>query len=799
MRDINRVAVLGSGVMGAAIAGHFANCGIPSLMLDIVPPDLSHEERGDRGKRDRFAETSRQALLKAKPSPIYRKSCLDLIQVGSFDDDMARIADCDLIVEVVKEDLAIKKSVLREVARHRSPGSVVATNTSGILIRSIAEGMDEDMAQHFLGTHFFNPPRYLKLLEIIPGPSTLPEIVDGMACFAEDVLGKGVVRAKDTPNFVGNRILTFACQYILNTFRKHGLTVEDVDALTGPNVGHAKSATFRTLDLVGLDTYIHVIGNVHDGCPGDECRDLFSAPDWARAMLDKGLLGEKSGSGFFQKTSARDEKGRSVILSIDVDTLEYSPQRKTRFDCIGAARSAETVEDKVRAMHTGEDPGSRFVWNVFAHTAIYAGNRIPEIADSILDIDNAVRWGFGWSIGIFETWDALGVHYVCERMKADGLALPQIAEALLESGNDAFYRTRNGKRLFFDLATRTYQKIPQNPNVFHIGDAKAAGAVVSEDASCSLVDVGDGILCAEFHTKMNTIDAGIIAKLQEGVALVNDGAFAGMIVANQGEHFSAGANLFMIIGEIMQDNWEGVENAIDAFQQVNMAIRFCRGPVVSAPHHYAFGGAVEISEHCARVVLAGETYAGLVEAGVGVIPGGGGTKEMLRRALAYVPDSVPEGDPFPYVRRAFETIGMAKVGTSGAEVIELGYLSENDVLCVNIDHQVNRAKDVCLGMVVGGYRPPQPATLVALGEPAKAAFRSGVYQLRLGGYASDHDALVAEHLAHILTGGDRAPGTRMSEQDVLDLEKEAFVALCRTAKTQARIQHMLATGKPLRN
>jgi 3-hydroxyacyl-CoA dehydrogenase len=585
----------------------------------------------------------------------------------------------------------------------------------------------------------------------------------------------------------------------MTEFPKRGLAVEDVDALTGPNIGHARSATFRTLDLVGLDTYIHVIGNVYNGCPDDEQRDLFQPTDWVKRMADRNLLGEKTGAGFFKRTDERDEKGKRIILSIDLDTMEYTPQQKSRFDCIGVARGVDSIEEKVKAMHTGEDEGSKFVWDLFANTAVYAANRIPEIADDIVNIDNAVKWGFAWEIAIFETWDALGFQYVCDRMKEDGLQLPAIAQAMLETGADSFYKTENGKRMYFDIASKSYKPIPQNPNAFYIADVKAMGGVVKENEGCSLVDLGDGILCAEFHTKMNAIDNTLLELLGEGVRMVNDGEFDGMVVANQGEHFSAGANLFLILGEIAQENWAGVEMAVDIFQKTNMAMRFCKGPVVAAPHHYTFGGGVEMSQHAARAVIAGETYAGLVEAGVGVIPAGGGTKEMLRRALAYCPDNVPEVDPFPYVRRAFEAIGMAKVGTSGAEMIELGYLSENDIVCVNFDHQVKRAKDVCRGLVVAGYQPPLPATLIALGASAKAAFKSGVYQMQCSGWASEHDALIGSHIANILTGGNRLPGTKMSEQDVLDLEKEAFCSLCGTEKTQERIRHMLTTGKPLRN
>jgi len=799
MDDIKRVAVLGSGVMGGAIAAHLANCGVPSVMLDIVPPSLTAEERKDPAKRNSFAAASKAALLKTKPAPVYLPEYADLIEIGNFEDDFPRIAEADWVIEVVKEDLAIKKKVLGEASKHRRPGSIISTNTSGILVRSMTEVMDGDMRKHFLGTHFFNPPRYLKLLEIIPGPDTLPEVVETLKRFAENVLGKGIVMARDTPNFVANRILTYACQFIMREFPKHGLTVEDVDNLTGPIIGHASSATFRTCDLVGLDTYVHVIGNVYNGCPDDEQRELFRPEPWLEKLIDSNRLGEKTGAGFFKKTDERDEKGKRIILSLDVATLEYKPQSKTKFDCIGAARGTEDPEEKVRIMHTGGDEGSKFVWRLFANMAIYAANRIPEVANDIVSIDNAVKWGFAWSIGIFETWDALGVKYVCDRMAAEGLPLPGIAKALLQAGGESFYKYENGKRMFFDLASNGYKEVARNPAAFFLKDLKAGNKTVRKTESCSLIDVGDGILCAEFHNKMNTIDGDLLEMLNAGVSLVNEGVFEGMIVANQGEHFSAGANLFMVLGYAMQNDWASLSNIISVFQNTNMAMRFCRGPVVAAPHHYTFGGGIEMSQHAARAVVAAETYGGLVEAGVGIIPAGGGTKEMLRRALAYVPETVVQGDPFPYVRRAFETIGMAKVSTSGPDLIKLGYLTENEFVCINDHHQVKRAKDVCRSLVIAGYIPPKPAKLAVLGESVRAAFRSVVYQMQLSGWATEHDALITEHLARTLTGGDRLPGQEMTEQDVLDLERESMLSLCGTEKTRARMQYMLQTGKPLRN
>ena len=800
MRQIRRAAVLGSGVMGAAIAAHLANCGIPSVMLDIVPPNLTGSGASDRAKRNSIAAQAKQNLLKTKPAPLALPSNADLITVGNLEDDLPAIAECDWIIEVVKEDLAIKRAVLEQVAKLRKKGSVVSTNTSGVLIRAMVDVMDDDMRKHFLGTHFFNPPRYLKLLEIIPGADTLPEVVSFMANFGERVLGKGVVYAKDTPNFVGNRILTFGSQYLMTEMVKDGLTVEEVDALTGPIIGHASSATFRTADLVGLDTYVHVISNVYNNCPDDEHRDLYQPADWMTKMIEKKLLGVKTGAGFFKKTDQKDEKGKPIILTLDLNTLEYRAPMKPRFDCIGAARNLESLEEQIKVMHTGDDKGSKFVWKSFAHTAIYAANRIPEIADDIVNIDNAVRWGFSWKKGLFETWDILGFDYVCGRMTQEGMTVPPIAQAMLDGGHHAFYREdAAGNVSYFDLATKSYQPMLRNPDAISLASVKKSHGVVKGNEFCSLIDIGDGILCAEFHSKMNTIERFLCEIVAEGVTLLNEGAFEGMVLGNQGVHFSVGANLMVILGDVLQGNWDNIEKVVAQFHELNMSMRFCARPIVATPHNYTFGGGIEMTQHTARAVVNGETYGGLVEVGVGLIPGGGGCKEMLRRALGYVPANVPGADAFPYVRRAFEAIAMAKVSTSGPELIELGYLTEQDVVCANWDHQIKRAKDVCRALILAGYTPPKPATLIALGEPARAAFRSGIYQLTLAGYASEHDALIAEKLANVLTGGERAAGTRMTEQDVLDLEREAFLSLCGTEKTQQRMQHMLATGKPLRN
>ena len=800
MREIKRVAVLGSGVMGAAIAGHLANCGIPSVMLDIVPPNLTDEEKKNKKKRDGIVNAAKAALLKAKPSPLYVKSHLDMIETGNFEDDMAKISDCDWIIEVVIERLDIKQKVFADVAKHRKPGSIVSSNTSGILISAMTEGMDEEMAAHFLGTHFFNPPRYLKLLELIPAPNTKPEVIETIATFGENVLGKGIVYAKDTPNFVANRIITFAMQYLMHEMTKVGLSVEEIDALTGTAIGHASSATFRTADLVGLDTLQKVVGNVLNGCPDDECRDLMQGPEWFDKMVEKGYLGNKSGSGFYKATKERDEKGKRIILGIDPETVEYREPIKARFECTGAARKADGVEEKIKIMHNGEDEGSQFLFKFFANIAKYAGNRIPEIADDIVNIDNACKWGFAWEVGIFETWDILGFDAVCERMTAEGIDLPPIAKAMQEAGAKSFYKKEDGVDMFFDVASKSYKPVPVNPRELKLVNIKTKSEnIVEQMSDASLVDLGDGIVCAEFHCKMNAIGPDIVATLNRGVDLLEEGKFEGMVVGNQGPHFCAGANLMLVLGDAMQQNWDGIANMVKGLQDIGTRMKYCSAPVVAAPHHFTFGGGVEICQHTDRVVLAGETYAGLVEVGVGVLPAGGGTTEMLVRALEYIPSNVVNADPFPYVRRAFEAIATAKVGTSGAEVIEHGYFRTSDIVLPNYDHQIQKAKDVCRGMVVAGYTAPRPPRLYALGETAKAAFEAAVWGMKEAGWASEHDMLISTHIANVLCGGDRLAGEPMTEQDFLDLECEAFVSLCGTEKTQARIQHMLASGKPLRN
>ncbi|HPO14669.1 MAG TPA: 3-hydroxyacyl-CoA dehydrogenase/enoyl-CoA hydratase family protein [Candidatus Hydrogenedentes bacterium] len=800
MKEIKRVAVLGSGVMGAAIAAHMANCGIPSVMLDIVTPNLSEEDKKNKKKRNSLVEGNKAALLKAKPAPLFVKSGVEMIDTGNFDDNMDKIADCDLIIEVVMERLDVKKTVFEKVAQHRKPGSIVTSNTSGIRMKDMAAFMPKEMSEHFMGTHFFNPPRYLKLLELIPGPDTLPEVIETMAWFGENVLGKGIVYAKDTPNFCANRIITFAMQYLMHEMTKEGLTPEEVDALTGPAIGHASSATFRTCDLVGLDTFQKVALNVYNGCPDDEWHDIMKGPDWYDAMVEKKYWGNKSGSGFYKKTAEKDEKGKAIIYAIDPATVEYRPPVKAKFDCTGAVRSVEDLTEKFKIMLFSEDKGSKFLFKFFANLCVYAANRIPEISDDIVNIDNAVRWGFAWETGIFDTWDMLGFEDFAAKMEAAGIKMPPLVEAMRKAGAKSFYKLEKGVEMFFDLASKSYKPVKKNPKEVKLASIKNLdkSKVLASNDSASIIDIGDGVINVEFHCKMNAIDGDMILMLNKGVDLLDEGKYDGMVIGNQGPHFCAGANLFMLLGEIMQENWANVEAVVKALQDTGARMKYCSKPIVAAPHHYTFGGGVEICMHTDKCVISGETYAGLVEVGVGLLPAGGGTKEMLVRALEYIPANV-SADAFQYVRRAFEAIATAKVGTSAGEFIELGYLRPTDIIEPNFELQLGRAKNVVLGMLQMGYRAPRPPRLWALGESIEAAFNAGVWGMNQAGWASEHDMIISGKIAHVLAGGDRIQGMPVTEQDILDLEREAFCSLCGMEKTQARMQHMLASGKPLRN
>jgi 3-hydroxyacyl-CoA dehydrogenase len=801
--DIRKVAVLGAGTMGARIAAHLANAGVPSVLLDIVPKDLSPDEQkrgltlSDARVRNRFAQAGFDAALKSRPAAFYVPEAARMITVGNFEDHLGWVKDCDWIIEVVSEDRAIKRALLEKVKAVRSPESIVSSNTSGISISSIAEGFDENFRHHWLGTHFFNPPRYMKLLEIIPTADTQPEVVAAITRFGEVVLGKGIVRAKDTPNFIANRIGTFTTMVVFRVMREGGYTIEEVDALTGPAIGLPKSATFRTLDIVGLDVLVHVIKNLSESLPAEEGRDYFVLPDFVSQMMERKLLGDKTGKGFYKKTKGKE--GESEILTLDLATFDYRPRQKARFASLDMARNIEDVLERTKALFDAPDRAGEFYRKVLGESFHYAASRIPEISDDIVAIDNAMMWGFNRECGVFESFDAVGVEKVAGIWKKENRSIPAIVEKLLASGKRTFYEQADGTTRYFDLASGDYRVLEDRPGVLLMPGLKARQKEIKKNPGASLVDLGDGVVCVEFHSKMNSIGADTVQMLHAGLKLLNED-FDAMVIGNQGANFCVGANLMLVLMAIQEGEWEEVHDAVRQFQKVNMALKYAPKPVVAAPFGLTLGGGVETSLHCARVRAAAETYMGLVEFGVGLIPAGGGTKEMLVRAMDAVPKD-DDADPAVYLKEVFLNIGMAKVSMSAEEAKRLGYLSPRDSISINRDRQIAEAKQLALDLVKLGYRPGKPRDdIQVLGQPAFAKMKLGLHLMRRAEYISDYDVVVGTQLAKILSGnGEFTSPQRVSEQFLLDLEREAFVSLCGQKKTVERIQYMLKKGKPLRN
>jgi 3-hydroxyacyl-CoA dehydrogenase len=801
MLRFEKAAVLGAGTMGAQIAAHLANAGLPVLLLDIAPRELTLEEQTQgltletRQVRNRIAQAGLNAALKAKPAAFFTSACARLITVGNFDDDMARLQDCDLIIEAVVENLAIKRKLYERVEQARRPGSVVTTNTSGIPVRQIAEGFSEDFRQHFLGTHFFNPPRYLHLCELIGTEWTSPEVACSIAGFLDQRLGKGVVVAKDRPNFIANRIGTYGALVTVRTMLEDGYTIEEVDKMTGAAVGRPKSATFRTFDIVGLDVLMHVTKNLYDAVPEDEEREVFSAPEFLNQMIERGLLGAKAGGGFYRKQKGGEQ---AEIWTLDHAALEYRPQQKVKLPALDMAKNIEDVGARIKSLIWGKDRVGAFLWQTTSKTLRYTANRIPEIANSIVDVDRAMRWGFGWELGVFEIWDAIGVEQSVARMKADGLTLPQNIERMLAAGARSFYKTENGARFFFDFATCEYKPLHDPAGTISLKSVKDRTGVVKRNAGAALIDLGDGVACLEFHSKMNAIGGDTIQMVKTALAEVEKN-FVGLVVGNQGANFCVGANLMLMLMGAQEEEWDELDMMVRAFQQATMSLRYSPKPVVVAPFNLALGGGCEFLLHGDRVRASAELYTGLVEVGVGIIPAGGGTKEMTVRAL----DAVAKGDdadPFPFLKRAFETIAMAKVSTSAAEARQLGFLSADDTVSMNADRLIADAKQEVLALARAGYVAPRPRTdILALGLPALATLKLGIHQMKRAGFISEHDALIGEKLARIMTGGDLNHPTRVSEQYLLDLEREAFLSLAGERRTQERMAHTLKTGKPLRN
>jgi 3-hydroxyacyl-CoA dehydrogenase len=805
--SIEKAVVLGAGTMGARIAAHFANAGLPCILLDIVPPNLKPD--APASERNRIVRAGLDAAKKSKPAAFFTASLADKIATGNFDDDLARCAEADWIIEVVAENLEIKRKLLARVAQFRKPGSIVTTNTSGLPVHLIAEGMPEEFQQHWAGTHFFNPPRYLKLVEVIPGPQTSPDVVETLDDFCDRRLGKGVVVAKDTPNFIANRIGTFSMLNALRLMASLGLTVEEIDACTGPAVGWPKSATFRTADIVGLDVLIHVVKNIYDTVPNDESREIYKVPALVEEMARRGWLGDKTGQGFYKKMKGGE--GEREILTLDVNTMDYRPRQKARFASLEMGKTIEDTGERLRALAgpvlEGQkgDKAQQFLWGALSEMCLYAARRVPEISDRVEDVDRAMRWGFAWELGPFELIDAIGVKAFASQVEKEGRAVAPVIEKVLASGRTGFYESEKGTTTVFDLATEVARKVEEPKGVLILKSLKEAGREIERNSGASLVDLGDGVVCCEFHAKMNAIGADLISMIHKGLKRLETD-FDAMVIANQAVNFSVGANLMLVLVAAQEQEWDELHLAVKQFQNVNLAIKYAKKPVVAAPQGMALGGGCEISLHAAKIHAAAESYMGLVEAGVGLIPGGGGSKEMLIRANEHAAGG-EDLDLFHSLKPVFENVAMAKVGTSAEECRDLGYLRRDDLFTMNRDRLVADAKETALALFRGGWKPAaaswqegaQSAQIKVLGEQFLAGAKLAIHMLVRGGYASEHDALVARKLANILAGGALSAPQFVSEQYVLNLEREAFVSLCGEKKTQERIAHMLKIGKPLRN
>jgi 3-hydroxyacyl-CoA dehydrogenase len=802
---IEKAVVLGAGTMGSRIAAHFANAGLPCVLLDIVPPNLSAGQAADRNK---IVRAGLEAARKAKPAAFFTSSLADKVAIGNFEDDLPRCAEADWIIEVVAENLEIKRNLLARVAQYRKTGAIVTTNTSGLPVYLIAEGMSEEFQQHWAGTHFFNPPRYMKLVEVIPGPKTSADVIESLSDFCDHRLGKGVVLAKDTPNFIANRIGTFSMLNVLRLMTAMGMTVEEVDACTGPAIGQPKSATFRTADIVGLDVLLHVVKNIYETVPNDESREIYKPPAFLEEMVRRGWLGDKTGQGFYKKVKGADEK---EILSLDLNTMEYRPRQKAKFASIEAGKAVEDTRERLRALIgpllEGQkgDKAQQFLWGAISETCLYAARRVPEISDHVEDVDRAMRWGFAWESGPFEQMDTLGVKAFAAQVQKEGRALPPILEKALASGRKGFYESERGKTTVFNWKNASAKPLEEPKGIILLKSLKDAGREVERNSGASLIDLGDGVVCCEFHAKMNAIGADLIAMLHKGLKRLQTD-FEAMVIANQAVNFSVGANLMLVLVGAQEQEWDELHMAVKQFQNVNLAIKYAPKPVVAAPHGLALGGGCEIPLHSAKIHAAAESYIGLVETGVGLIPGGGGTKEMLIRANEHTAGG-EDLDLFHALKPVFETIAMAKVGTSAEECRDMGFLRRDDGVSMNRDRLVADAKEAALALVRGGWKPlaaswqegAQTTQIKVLGESFLAAAKLAIHLLQRGGYATDYDGHVARKLANILAGGPLSSSQLVSEQYILDLEREAFVSLCGEKKTQERIANTLKTGKPLRN
>lgn len=790
-RIIKKVAVLGSGVMGSRIACHFAGVGLQVLLLDILPKDLPEDAK--LAARNKIVNDALTAAVKSNPSPVYTKDVLKLIKTGNFTDNMKDIADCDWVIEVVVERLDIKQLVFADVEKYRKPGTLITSNTSGIPIHMMTEGRSEDFNKHFCGTHFFNPPRYLRLLEIIPTPHTDPEVVDFLMHYGDVTLGKTTVLCKDTPAFIANRVGVFGMMAIMNAMEKLDLTVDEIDALTGPVVGRPKSATFRTGDVVGIDTLVKVANGVADNCPNDEAKEQFNIPSWLNKMVENNWLGDKTGQGFFKKTKST--SGEKEILTLNLKTLEYGPRQKPKFATLETAKPIEDLKTRIKALCAGTDKAGEFYrlfhYNLFS----YISHRIPEISDELYRVDDGMMAGFGWEIGAFESWDVLGVAKTTEAMKAAGHKVAPWIDEMIASGATSFYKVENGKKMYYDVPTKSYKTMP-GADAF-IVMKNFENETVWKNSACRTYHLGGDVLGLEWYTKMGSIGGEVLEGIQKSIALAED-KYKGLVIANEGSNFSAGANVAMIFMMAIEQDYDEIDMAIRQFQNTMMRVRYSGIPVVLAPHGLALGGGCEMSLHADKVIAAAETYTGLVEVGIGVIPGGGGTKEFVLRAADEVHSGEPETIP---LQNRFLTIATAKVATSAKEAFNLGiYRNGVDEVCMNQGRRIAEAKQAVIDLYDDGYvMPVQRTDIKVLGRSMLGAMHAGINGMWRGNYATDHDVTVGKKLAYVMCGGDLSEPTLVSEQYLLDLEREAFLSLTAEKKTLERIQSILKTGKPLRN
>ncbi|MGQ9897603.1 MAG: 3-hydroxyacyl-CoA dehydrogenase/enoyl-CoA hydratase family protein [Acidobacteriota bacterium] len=792
VRNMEKAAVLGAGVMGAQIAAHLANAGIPVVLLDIVPPDTPAE--ADAVARSRLARSAIEKMHTIKPAPFFLASHAGRIRVGNVEDHLVWLRDADWIIEAVAENLAIKRALYEKIEPFRKPGSLITSNTSGIPIASLAEGRSEDFRRNFLGTHFFNPPRYMYLVELIRTPDTDPEAVCFASKLCDELLGKGIVYANDRPNFIANRIGIYGFMRTIQAMMEMGLSITEVDKMTGPAIGRPNSATFRTGDLSGLDTTVAVAQTVYETIPEDECRELFVPPDFIRQMVARHWVGDKAGQGFYKRVQT--EVGRE-IYELDYRKMEYRPQPKVNFPSLEEAKRIGDSRERLRFLINGKDVVGQFLWSVIGDALVYTANRIPEITDDLVQVDRAMKWGYNWQLGPFETWDALGVTEIVKRLEADGKSIPHLVTELLSTGKTSFYSTHEAQTVVFVPAKKTHEPVGERVGVIVLKSVKERIGVIKKNAGASLIDLGDGVACLEFHTKMNALGTDTIQMIQFAIKEVAQN-FVGLVVGNQGENFSAGANLMLMLMGAQEGEWDELDQAIRTFQNTVMSLRYSPKPTVVTPFGLTLGGGCEITMHGDRVRAAAESYIGLVEVGVGLLPAGGGTKEMLVRCADRVRGT--EADLMVFVKEVFQNIMLAKTSTSAEEARELGYLRPTDGITMNRDRLIADAKHAVLALAQEGYRQPMMRTdIPALGESGLAVLKLGLHQMLRAGYATEHDVVIGTKVAKVLTGGDLNHPSTVSEQDLLDLEREGFLSLLGERKTQERIQHTLKTGKPLRN